>query len=52
MEEFLLAKELQTHTTGKPVFQLVEGFFKEKEIPPTNIVFCATDGAPSMLGRH
>ena len=52
MEEFLFAKELETHTTGESVFQLVVGFFNEKEIPLTNIVSCATDGAPSMLGRH
>ena len=52
MEEFLFAKELETHTTGGSVFQLVVGFFNEKEISLTNIVSCAADGAPSMLGRH
>ena len=52
MEEFLFAKELETHTTGESVFQLVVGFFNEKEIPLTNIVSCATDGAPSMLSRY
>ena len=52
MEEFLFAKELETHTTGESVFQLVVGFFNEKEIPLTNIVSCATDGAPSMLSHH
>ena len=44
--------ELETHKTGESVFQLVVSFFNEKEIPLTNIVSCATDGAPSMLGRH
>ena len=52
MEEFLFAKELETHTAGESVFQLVVDFFNEKEIPLINIVFCATDGAPSMLGYH
>ena len=52
MEEFLFAKELETHTTGELVFQLGVGFFNEKEISLTNIVSCATDGAPSMLGHH
>ena len=52
MEEFLFAKELETHTTGESVFQLVVGFFNEKEIPLTNIVSCATDGAPSMLSSY
>ena len=52
VEEFLFAKELETHMTGESIFKLVVGFFKEKEIPLTNIIPCATDGAPSMLGRH
>ena len=52
MEEFLFAKELETHTTGESVFELVVGFFNEKEILLTNIVSCATNGAPSMLDRH
>ena len=40
MEEFLSAKELETHTTGESVFQLVVGFFIEKEIL-CNIASCA-----------
>ena len=28
------------------------GLFSEKNIPLTNIISCATDGAPSMVGRH
>ena len=28
------------------------GLFPEKSIPLTNIISCATDGAPSMVGRH
>ena len=43
MEEYLFAKELETHTTGESVFQLVVSFFNEKEIPLTNIVSYATD---------
>ena len=52
MEEFLFAKELETHTTSESVFQLIVGFFNKKEILLINMVSCATDGAPSMLGRH
>ena len=40
MQEFLSAKELETHTTGESVFQLVVGFFIEKEIL-CNIASCA-----------
>uniref|UniRef100_A0A5S6QGT5 DUF4371 domain-containing protein n=1 Tax=Trichuris muris TaxID=70415 RepID=A0A5S6QGT5_TRIMR len=28
----------------------MEGYFKEKEIPLTNVISVATDGAPSMVG--
>ena len=42
-EEFLFAKELETHTTGESVFQLNVGFFNEKEIPLTNVISYATD---------
>ena len=52
MKKFLFAKELETHTTSESVFQLVVGFFNEKEIPLTDIVSCATDGAPSVFSRH
>ncbi|KFD45722.1 hypothetical protein M513_13400, partial [Trichuris suis] len=50
--ELLFAKELLTDTRGDSIFRTVEDFFKEKEIPLTNVIAVATDGAPSMLGRH
>ena len=31
---------------------LVKQFCEEKNIPIGNINACATDGAPSMIGRH
>lgn len=52
VQELLFARQLETDTKGESVFRVVENFFKEKDIPLTNILACATDGAPSMTGRH
>ncbi|XP_026579775.1 LOW QUALITY PROTEIN: zinc finger MYM-type protein 6-like [Pseudonaja textilis] len=51
-EELLFARQLNTDTKGESIFHVVEEFFKDKEIPLTNILACATDGAPSMTGRY
>uniref|UniRef100_A0A5S6QBY1 DUF4371 domain-containing protein n=1 Tax=Trichuris muris TaxID=70415 RepID=A0A5S6QBY1_TRIMR len=52
VQELLFARELLTDTRGESIFRTVENFFKEKEIPLTNVIAVATDGAPSILGRH
>ncbi|KFD56756.1 hypothetical protein M513_02433 [Trichuris suis] len=52
VQELLFARELLTDTRGESIFRTVQDFFKEKEIPLTNVIAVATDGAPSMLGRH
>jgi uncharacterized protein (UPF0305 family) len=52
VQELLFARQLETDTKGESVFCVVDDFFKEKEIPLLNILACATDGAPSMVGRH
>ena len=52
VQELLFARQLKTDTKGESVFHVVENFFKEKNIPLSNILACATDGAPSMIGRH
>lgn len=51
-QELLFARLLETDTKGESIFRVLEGFFNEKEIPLTNIVTVATDGAPSMVIRH
>lgn len=52
IEEMLFAKLLTTNTTGASVFETLENFFVEKNIPFTNVIACATDGAPAMVGRY
>ena len=48
----MFAKQLKIDTKGSTVYNAVKQFFKQKEIPLSNVVACATDGAPSMVGRH
>jgi hypothetical protein len=52
VQELLLARILDIHTKGESIYSVVEQFFREKEIPLRNILSCATDRAPSMVGRY
>ncbi|KFD58936.1 hypothetical protein M513_00099 [Trichuris suis] len=52
VQELLFAKELITDTKGESTFRVLKEFFAEKEIPLTNIISVATDGAPAMTGSH
>ena len=52
MEELLFARKILTNKTGADIFDVVVDFFREKGIPLTNIIACATDGEPAMTGRH
>ncbi|XP_039199911.1 protein ZBED8-like [Crotalus tigris] len=49
-EELLFVRNLATNTKGSSIFKKVEEFFNEKNIPLTNVMACATDGAASMVG--
>lgn len=51
-QEMLFARSLKTDTKGQTVYQTVSDFCEAKEIPLTNIVACATDGAAAMVGRY
>ena len=51
-QELLFARLLETDTKGESVYRAVEDYFQKKSIPLTNIISCATDGAPSMVNRH
>uniref|UniRef100_UPI00358EF091 protein FAM200C-like n=1 Tax=Myxine glutinosa TaxID=7769 RepID=UPI00358EF091 len=52
VEEMLFARSLQTDTKGSSIFQTLEKYFTDKNIPMENILACATDGAPAMVGRQ
>ena len=51
-EEMLFAKLLETDTTGLSIFDARKSWFDENQIPFGNLVFCATDGAVSMLSKQ
>ena len=50
--ELLLNHEISTTTKGKDIFDILGGFLKKSGPDWKNVVGCATDGAPSMLGRR
>ena len=52
IEEFLFAEQLKVDSKGSTVYKVVEQFFKQKGIPFSEVIACATDGAPSMVGHH
>ncbi|KAF0713483.1 SCAN domain-containing protein 3-like, partial [Aphis craccivora] len=51
-QELLFARNLETNTKGETIFNTLEKFCNEKQIPLKNIMSIATDGAPAMTGRH
>uniref|UniRef100_UPI00358FDC87 protein FAM200C-like n=1 Tax=Myxine glutinosa TaxID=7769 RepID=UPI00358FDC87 len=51
VEEMLFARSLPTDTKGSSIFQTLEKYFTDN-IPMENILACATDGAPAMVGRQ
>ena len=51
-QELLFARLLETDTKGESVYRAVEDYFQKKSIPLTNIISCATDGAPSIVDHH
>ena len=48
----LFAKLLETVTTGLSIFEAIKPWFDGNQIPFGNLVSCATDGAPFMLGKQ
>ena len=52
MEELLFCKCLETDTKGLTIFQTLSDYLRNKSIPLTNIIACATDGATAMVGRY
>ena len=48
----LFAKLLETDTTGLSIFEVTKSWFDDNQISFRNLVSCATDGAPSMLGKQ
>ena len=50
-QEVLYAINLPADTWATTVFNAMERFYKEKEIPMQNVLQCATDSAAAMIGK-
>ena len=51
-EEMLFCQSLETTTRGVDIYDKVSNYFDDNEIPKTNIVSCAADGAPAIMGKN
>ena len=51
-EKLAIALSQNTDTRGETIFQEVKTYFETSAIPLTNVIGCATDGVPSMMGRY
>ena len=51
-EELAMALSLNTDTRCETVFQEVKTYFQKHQIPLTNVIAYATDGAPSTIGCY
>ena len=51
-EEMLFVISFSSDTKAISLFEAVKDFYEVKRIPMQNIIQCATDGAPAMVGRH
>ena len=50
-EEMLFCESLETTTCAVDIYSKLNNYLDENEIPKTNIVSCAADGAPAMMGK-
>ena len=48
----LFCKSLKTGTKGQTMFAVLKAYFEKNCIPFSNMIACATDGAPSMTGHQ
>ncbi|KAG0429512.1 SCAN domain-containing protein 3, partial [Dictyocoela muelleri] len=51
-EEMLFCNSLEGKTTAIDIFKVLNEYLSKNEIPFNNIISCAADGAPSMMGKR
>jgi len=52
MEEMLFCEELKTTTTAADIYAIYTQYMTESGIPLQNVISCAADGAPVMMGKR
>ena len=50
-EEMLFYESLETTTTAKDIYNKLKDYLNANEIPKENLLSCAADGAPTMMGK-
>ena len=48
----IFCQSLETTTTAQDIYDVVKQYFTENDIPISNIMSVAADGAPAMMGKH
>ncbi|XP_029653656.1 zinc finger MYM-type protein 6-like [Octopus sinensis] len=51
-EEMLFTEKLLLDSRDATIFHTLKSFLFEQNIPLSNILACASNGAPSMIGRY
>ena len=52
VEEMIFCQSLETTITAQDIYDVVKRYFTENDIPISNIMSVAADGAPAMMGKH
>ena len=52
VEVMLFCKSLKTTTTALGIYTVVKDYLSEKNIPISNLVSTAADGAPTLMGHR
>ena len=51
IEDMLFCKALETTTIAIDIYKKLKTYLDDKQIPVENIISCAADGAPVMMGK-
>ena len=51
-EEMVFCESLVGSTRASDIYRIVKEFFTERKVPMRNMISCAADGAPAMMGRR
>ena len=52
MEEMLFCEELKTTNTAADIYAIYTQYMTESGIPLQNVISCATNGAPAIMGKR
>ena len=51
IEDMLFCEALETTTIANDIYKKLKTYLDDKQIPMENIILCAADGAPVMMGK-